>query len=543
MAFAVLVLGVILLAREDNYPGRVTATWPGGRGSLASLAPQLRLGGDAPDVLTLVLPTAGGTERVAVDLTVTSAGVMLLGSGVARGDIASVRTSPACHQAREQRWACHIAITVRDGPAALRITAEPGSIAEVSDLHVRRLKHTSSIARARSSVTPAILIVVLVVPLSWALRRRETAHNWLLAIAGASVLAVLQPQFALTLLPLLVVQYALGTFRRAPGGGSSWRLAIALGSVGALLVVAKYGVLRLTPDLAQVAGAQAGVALGASYIAIRLIDTHLRWHRDELRDMRLGTFLAYVLFPPTLPAGPIETLERFHAGRLSRLRRDDVAAGLARVCLGMAKKVILADYLLGRWLFGTAGLFDRTTLDPAAARWPVIAGALATSFLYAYADFSAYSDLAIGVARLCGHRIMENFNFPVVADGLRDFWRRWHISLSSWCMRNVYFPLVLATRRTYQPLFAVMATVGLWHSFSPTWWAWAMHHGAGLSASSWLERHGLPSRSARWRAWGRPLRIAATLTFVVGGHAFVLISDFRTALHVYLRFWTFGLLP
>jgi alginate O-acetyltransferase complex protein AlgI len=308
--------------------------------------------------------------------------------------------------------------------------------------------------------------------------------------------------------------------------------------VAAALAIGKYGALG---GLGAFATASPGVALGVSYVVIRLIDTLLRWHRGEHRDVWLADFLAYVLFPATLPAGPIQTIDQFRGGRLARISSADVAAGLSRLLLGAAKKIVVADYLLAQALFKPGGLFERSTMDPGTSSWPVLAATLLTSFLYAYADFSAYSDMAIGLGRLYGHRIPENFNWPVLASSLRDFWRRWHMTLSSWCMRNIYFPLVLGTRRIYQPLFAVMLAVGLWHAFAASWFAWALHHGAGLTILAVLERHRRSAKaSARLR---RAMGTAGTIAFVVAGHAFVLCGDFPTGLHIYARFLTLGLWP
>jgi alginate O-acetyltransferase complex protein AlgI len=192
-------------------------------------------------------------------------------------------------------------------------------------------------------------------------------------------------------------------------------------------------------------------------------------------------FLLFSIFFPSLVAGPIKRYTQFIPSLEEGSRRfqlDDIGEGLFRIAAGFAKKVIIADNLTlyidaNQPDFDALGLFSR---------WLVFA-AIAGRILM---DFSGYSDIAIGAARLLGITLPENFNWPYLARNLQDFWQRWHISLSSWIRDYVYIPLGGSrhgpARRFLNGMIA-FALVGLWHG--PAWHfaAWGLYHGLGLSLS------------------------------------------------------------
>jgi len=198
-------------------------------------------------------------------------------------------------------------------------------------------------------------------------------------------------------------------------------------------------------------------------------------------------FLLFAIFFPSLVAGPIKRYTQFlpslDAAVHSPSRAENWAEGLRRIGLGFFKKVALADNLTlyigaNQQQFGADSLFGR---------WFV----LATIALRILLDFSGYSDIAIGCARLLGIRLPENFNWPYAARNLQDFWQRWHISLSSWIRDYVYIPLGGSRhgllRRGLNVLVA-FALCGLWHG--PAWHfiLWGVYHGAGLAVSGNYER-------------------------------------------------------
>lgn len=190
-------------------------------------------------------------------------------------------------------------------------------------------------------------------------------------------------------------------------------------------------------------------------------------------------FFHFAMFFPTLVAGPIKRYEQFlpalKRGLVSaRVSSLDFEAGIFRVACGFAKK-LTADSLS---VFIVASQSNLSNL-PLFDRWLV----LAAIAMRIYLDFSGYSDMAIGVARTMGIKIPENFNWPYLATNIKDFWRRWHISLSSWIRDYIYIPLggarTGAFRKSFILGFAFMLC-GLWHGAAWNYILWGLYHGLGL---------------------------------------------------------------
>ncbi|HEX8662045.1 MAG TPA: MBOAT family O-acyltransferase, partial [Brevundimonas sp.] len=167
---------------------------------------------------------------------------------------------------------------------------------------------------------------------------------------------------------------------------------------------------------------------------------------------------------------------------------------------------------------------------------------LVANLLYIYLDFSAYCDLAIGAARAGGRRLPENFDWPLVRSGLRRYWRHWHMTLSQWVMRRVYFPAFLASHSTALALFASMLTIGLWHAPTISWSFWALHHSLAMAVEARVSP-GSPPESprpqgpvARVRTGARHLvGMGFMLAWVSLGHSFTLFAAPRLALETYGR--------
>ncbi len=239
--------------------------------------------------------------------------------------------------------------------------------------------------------------------------------------------------------------------------------------------------------------------------------------RGEPSIRHPGKFCAFTFFFPSLVAGPIKRYQPFLAALetgLARVNPDDVKIGLMRVALGFVKKAVIADNLTAAiefWQPQFAGL----TL---AGRW-LLCVALGLRILL---DFSGYSDLAIGFARMAGIRLPENFNWPYAAVSVQDFWRRWHISLSLWIRDYIYIPL--GGNRHGPARKAINGVVafglcGLWHGAAWNFVIWGLYHGAGLAISAgYASLLGAPGRAlarglarAPWLGW------IATMLFVFIG--------------------------
>jgi alginate O-acetyltransferase complex protein AlgI len=326
-------------------------------------------------------------------------------------------------------------------------------------------------------------------PVYWLLFRPALRLAWLLA--GC---AVFHAHFAgaAGVLPIIVlglVTYVVALSRR--------RFLCAAGIVLCLagLGFYKYAAFLCHDVLAAFAPALAdrleprngGFAAIAAPLAISFFTFEFVHYLVDVRRghepiRRPADFALFALHFPSLVAGPIKRYESYipdlHAG-LARVSVDDVATGAQRVALGLVKKVVLADNLaLALDYYGKR----YADLSPGQA-WLYLAALSARLLL----DFSGYSDLAIGFSRMLGVRLPENFNFPYLAANLQDFWRRWHISLSTWIRDYVYIPLGGSRHGPFRKLvngLIAFALVGLWHG--PAWHfaLWGLWHGAGLAVSS-----------------------------------------------------------
>ncbi len=198
-------------------------------------------------------------------------------------------------------------------------------------------------------------------------------------------------------------------------------------------------------------------------------------------------FLLFSIFFPSLVAGPIKRYGQFlpslEAAALSPARVGQVAQGLARVGLGFGKKILVADQLT-LYIDARQPQFAGESL---LGRWIILAGISLRILM----DFSGYSDIAIGCAQTLGIRLPENFNWPYGARSLRDFWQRWHISLTTWLRDYVYIPLGGSRHgwlRRVSSGFVAFGLCGLWHG--PAWHfvLWGIYHGLGLAVCVTYER-------------------------------------------------------
>jgi D-alanyl-lipoteichoic acid acyltransferase DltB (MBOAT superfamily) len=256
---------------------------------------------------------------------------------------------------------------------------------------------------------------------------------------------------------------------------------------------------------------------GISFHTFQSLSYTLDVYRGELVPTRsVLQFATFVLFFPQLVAGPIVRAKELlpQLGALPPFDRDRAADGLFRIMVGLFKKIAIADFL-------AVALVDRVFENPGHfSSVEVLVGVYAYA-LQIYLDFSAYSDIAIGSAQLLGFELPENFRTPYRSANLQEFWRRWHISLSSWLRDYLYIALGGSrgsSVATYRNLIATMLLGGLWHGASWTFIVWGALHGLGLAATRYFQRHD----GARWRV------IATTCGIAVVGavmHATAIHAD------------------
>lgn len=260
------------------------------------------------------------------------------------------------------------------------------------------------------------------------------------------------------------------------------------------------------------------IPLGLSFLAFELLHVMIERRRGRIGAVPLVDLLAFAFFFPARVAGPIKRYPDFLASVAdARPSSEHVYAGALRVLLGLAKKVLLADVL-------ALTLVEKDYAESAMHAWTIVMAYALQIFL----DFSAYSDMAIGVARMLGIRLPENFHYPYFAPNIREFWNRWHITLSHWVRDYVFMP---AGRRLFQtPLRsspAVIAAVsylvtfivvGAWHGLTWPFLIWGAYHGVLLSG-----HHVIRARMPR-RIAAHPLYQSSAVSAAGGILTFVLVA-------------------
>lgn len=375
---------------------------------------------------------------------------------------------------------------------------------------------------------PAVLLAVLIAPRSW--------RNGIIALGSLLFYATGAGAYTLLLLVCMALNFLAGPLlepdehdaRRA----QRRRLLIAVVVFDvAVLAVWKYAGFateQIDAFTTMFGGdfpiVELALPIGISFFTFHHISYVVDIYRGERRALRNPvSFGTYIAMFPQLIAGPIvrykEIADQLPQERSHRL--DDIAAGFPRFALGLCKKTIVADSLapLATACFETPA--DEMTF---AIAW---LGAI-TYTLQLFFDFSGYSDMAIGLGRMLGFRLPENFARPYASVTVTEFWRRWHMSLSRWFRDYVYIPLGGnrgGAGRTYRNLCIVFVLVGFWHGAAWTFVLWGVYHGALLI----VERSfGLDEAPAGGLARG--LRRALTVVLVMFGWVLFNSADLGSAL-------------
>lgn len=302
-----------------------------------------------------------------------------------------------------------------------------------------------------------------------------------------------------------------------------------------LLVAAKIGAAPWFQNASISPLAKAAVGFGLSYYVLRAIATVMELSRGTLRDARTLDLAGYLAFPPILSLGPIERASAF----LRECKKEAGAAefaggafeGICRIGEGLFKSLILGDFVRKYADVFAAGKLAPEGMEPGA----LLTGIFAYS-IYLYINFSGATDVAVGTARLFGIKISENFDIPYARPNLSEFWRAWHISLSTWLRDFLFFPIGKRLPRAAAPFvapFLVMGLCGLWHGVTPTFLAWGLLHGAGLALHQlWLRarRANDALDGVAGGIAGRTIGTVVTVFYVTFTWIFFAAPDLRAAL-------------
>lgn len=364
------------------------------------------------------------------------------------------------------------------------------------------------------------LFLFLPLALALGLLAPRKLRNGLLLAANLLFYAWGEMFYASVMLASIVLTYGFGLAveanRATPSRARLWTGLGIAANLGLLLVfkyanfyVGNLNELRAHFGWTPLAWSPIHLPIGVSFFTFQAISYVVDVYRGDVKAQRNPFLLAlYKSFFPQLIAGPIVRY-RDIADELPQRETtlDDFAAGVSRFIIGLGKKMLIANIVA----IPADLIFDPNQVPADALTAPLAWLAVICYALQIYFDFSGYSDMAIGLGRMFGFHFLENFNYPYAARSMTDFWRRWHISLSTWFRDYLYIPLGGnrgSPLRTGVNLLAVFLLCGFWHGANWTFIVWGLYHGLFLIA----ERLGR-GRKSGGTVWSR--------TF---GHAFFVLA-------------------
>lgn len=313
--------------------------------------------------------------------------------------------------------------------------------------------------------------------------------NIFLLVVSMAFYAWGEPRYIFLMLFAIGMNWGLGIMLEKANSHKKWILSASIILNLSLLGYFKYAgmfvdIINSVLDI-KVTAKEIALPIGISFFTFQALSYVVDVYRGECEVQHNPLKLAlYISFFPQLIAGPIvkykDVNEQIDNRRINYVQTAD---GIRRFIYGVAKKVLISNTL--------ASCVD--AIYALEIRYVTGGMALCASIMYTfqiYYDFSGYSDMAIGLGKMFGFEFKENFRYPYTSLSIREFWRRWHISLSSWFKEYVYIPLggnKKGTRLTYENLFIVFFLTGMWHGASYNFIFWGLFHGV----FSILERLGL----------------------------------------------------
>jgi alginate O-acetyltransferase complex protein AlgI len=371
-------------------------------------------------------------------------------------------------------------------------------------------------------------------------------YRWAhLLLSSCIFYAAFVPKYLIILFLTIVVDYFAGILIESSHGKKRkwWLLASLVANIG-VLVIFKYfnfiagninALLNISiPDSPNIPLLNFLLPIGLSFHTFQAMSYTIEVYRGNHKaEKHFGIYALYVMFYPQLVAGPIErpqqVLHQFHEKH--KFSYYNLQEGLKLIGWGLIKKVIIAD----RFAQITDPVYNNPFNYPALT---IFISMILFSYQI-YCDFSGYSDIALGTARVMGFRLMKNFDNPYHSSSISEFWRRWHISLSFWFRDYLYIPLGGSRGsqfRKYLNLFIVFMVSGLWHGASWTFIVWGALHGVYQIAGSVLKPVRDRAASILGMRKESPVRkfigIISTFTLVTCAWVFFRASNFTNAKHM-----------
>ncbi|MFR7476209.1 MBOAT family O-acyltransferase [Frisingicoccus sp.] len=332
---------------------------------------------------------------------------------------------------------------------------------------------------------PAVLLVYYIVP--------RRLRNFVLLLFSLGFYAWGEPIYIILMLASILISYTSGVlidrFKQAEKMQAA-RITLIVACVASLSLLAffKYAgfVVETVNSLTGMSISMLHIALpiGISFYTFQTLSYTIDVYRGEAAVQKnLISFGTYVTMFPQLIAGPIVQYKTIDAQlRTRRETTEQFAGGIHRFMIGLGKKVLIANNVGALW--NTIQAFAYSEV-PVLTAWI----GLAAYTFQIYFDFSAYSDMAIGLGHMFGFRFLENFNYPYISKSITEFWRRWHISLSTWFREYVYIPMGgnrVNKWRHIRNILVVWLLTGIWHGASWNFLIWGVYYGVLLLAEKFI---------------------------------------------------------
>lgn len=331
---------------------------------------------------------------------------------------------------------------------------------------------------------------------------------------------------------LLLVSLTVATYSMAARKWKRFGVGRIVGPAILVVAVLAFYKIRVSNEPLDVIR-EVSVPLGLSYYSFRLVHYLIERYRNALPKHTFGDFICYLFFLPTLVVGPIHRFGPFVQDRSTKTwSAENLSMGMERILIGYFKVVVLGNFLMSKYMAIRIGELD-ASLQPLIFYLEAVRGSLNLYF-----QFSGYSDIAIGFSLLLGYRVMENFDWPFLKSNLIEFWRSWHISLTSWSREYIYMTTLGATRNPILATLAALLFIGIWHELSLRYVAWGLYHGFGIIAvSQWrkmMRKHGIkPIRNPVLQPISNGVKIFLTANYFFLGYIIIHQPSLSNALRAY----------
>ena len=360
--------------------------------------------------------------------------------------------------------------------------------------------------------------------------------RWMLLLAASLGFYYLALPIGIVPLILTALFNYIGARALGSATGKTQKILFYLLIAINLLALIAYKIL-LSPYATIISKSFEGLILpiGLSFYIFTQMSYIMDVYSEKIKpEKHIGYYALYVSFFPKLVAGPIERAGNFLGQITKKVSFDEkrVTDGLKLILFGFFKKAVIVELM--------ARLVNPIYSNVAGHTGQDFAIATVIYAFQIFYDFSAYTDIAIGGAKIFGFDLSQNFNLPYLAGSVREFWRRWHITLSSWFRDYLYIPLggnrVPSWMRSLN-VFMVFMTVGLWHGFTLTFLAWGMLHGFYIAASSLTS--GLRTGISKITGLGRVPRIShvlsivATFMMICASWVFFRANSIKDSVHIF----------